>query len=318
MKIVVTGASGHLGRYLVAQLAEAGHELVAVSRAGALPALPFGTSERRGSVRALAVDIRDDAAVAKLARELGPEVALAHLAAWHPPATASTSAAERAALIETNVHGTMRVLEAARSGGGGRGGVACVVYASTFEVYAELEGGATELSESSRLAPRTDYGATKLSGEDHLLSFADEEGTRVSALRLPAVYGPGELTPRALPNFLRAVARGERPTIFGDGEDLRDQIHVRDAARALACAIRGTAHGIFNVADGEKHSIAEIARVALEVAAMPGAPERKPRQKPRCDYHMDTRKAQSELAFSATTPLRQGMAEEYAWLRAQG
>jgi nucleoside-diphosphate-sugar epimerase len=285
--------------------------VVAVSRTGTQPAPPFGTGERSGPIRPLALDLRDDASVAALARELGPDVALAHLAAWHPPATASTSSKDRETLIDANVHGTLRVLEAARRNAGG---AACVVYASSFEVYAELEAGATGLDETSRLAPRTDYGATKAAGEDHLLSFAAEERTRVVALRLPAVYGPGELTPRALPNFLRAVANGQRPTVFGDGADLRDQLHVRDAARALGCAILGSAHGIFNVADGDQHSIVELARVALELAGMTGAPEHKPRVKPRRDYHMNTRKAQTELSFSAAIPLRDGMADQYSWL----
>jgi nucleoside-diphosphate-sugar epimerase len=312
MKVAVTGATGHLGRHLVHHLAASGHDVAAFSRSGAVPALPFGSSEPRSSVRALAVDLQSDAAVARLAPELGADVAVVHLAAWHPPATASTGPAERRTLLEVNVHGTLRLLEAVRRAGGAR----CVVYASTFEVYAELEGGQREIHESWRRAPRTDYGATKLAGEDHCLVFADEENVRTVSLRMPAVYGPGESTPRALPNFLHAVAHDRRPTVHGDGGDLRDQLHVRDAAAALALAIDANAVGAYNVADGALHSIAELARTAMELADMAGAPETKPRVKPRCDYHMSIERARLDLGFTPRVALRAGMAEQLAWIRA--
>jgi nucleoside-diphosphate-sugar epimerase len=212
------------------------------------------------------------------------------------------------------VHGTLRLLEAVRRAGGAHS----VVYASTFEVYAELEAGHGEITESSRRGPRTDYGATKLSGEDHCLVFMDEEKVRTVYLRMPAVYGPGERTPRALPNFLRAVARGERPTIFGDGGDLRDQLHVRDGAAALELAISSDAAGALNVADGAPHSIAELAQTALDVAGMTGRPERAPRVKPRCDYHMSIERARAALGWTPSTALREGMAEQLAWIRAGG
>ena len=189
------------------------------------------------------------------------------------------------------------------------------MYASSFEVYGEPQGGGP-IEESARVAPLTDYGATKLAGEDHLISFAYEEKTRVVALRLPAIYGPGERTPRALPNFLRAVADGARPGIHGDGADLRDQIHARDAANAIALAVGGTAEGIFNVADGEPHSIAELAGTAIEVAGIGGKPEFSPRQKPRRDFHMRIAKARAELGFAPEVALRDGMAEQLAGLRA--
>ncbi len=313
LKFVITGATGHLGRSVVHALAELG-EVVAASRTGALPALPFA-EKARGRVRPLALDVETDACVEALRPELGPDVALVHLAAWHPPSTAKTTAQDRRRLLASNTFGTMRVPEAARRAAG-RAGAACVVYASTFEVYGlpEQPGPVTE---TARVNPITDYGATKLSGEDHLMAFAYEEQTRVVALRLPAIYGPGEVTARALPNFLRRVANGERPTVHGSGQDLRDQIHVRDAASAVACAIRSPASGIFNVADGEPHSILQLAELAMQAAGMPGTPERLPADKPSYDFHMSIGRARRELGFGPRTPLLDGMREELAWLRQQ-
>lgn len=308
MRIVVTGATGHLGRYAVARLVRAGHDVVAVSRSGALPEPPFG-EEAALSVQALAVDLGEESAVTALGAGVGRADALVHLAAWHPPATASTDARDRPRLMDDNVLGTMRALDAARTMG-----VEVVVYASTFEVYGDVS--TVPVTEGARVRPLTDYGATKLAGEDHLISFGYEEGVRVVALRFPAIYGPGETTPRALPNFLKAVARGEAPAIFGDGGDLRDQVHARDAARAIELALVGGASGIFNIADGRPHSVADLAAATLAAAGLELHVRRLPREKERRDYHLSIDKARRELGFEPEVELASGMAEQLAWLRA--
>lgn len=310
-KFVVTGATGHLGRNVVHALSGLG-EVIAASRSGALPQPPFGQIAR-GNVRPLLLDISNDACIATLRAELGPAVSLVHLAGWHPPRTAGTGPTERARLLEVNVRGTMRVLEAARRNAD-QPGVACVVYASTFEVYG-IPDQRIPVLESERLDPVTDYGASKLSGEDHLMSFAYEEQTRVVALRLPAIYGPGELTSRALPNFLIDVVKGRRPTIIGTGEDARDQIFVRDAALAVLRGVESDASGIFNVADGERHSIRALAEAAMAAAEMPGAPDFLPSDRPSYAFHMNVEQARQKLGFVPHVQLRDGVREQLDWLR---
>lgn len=287
MKVVVTGASGHLGSAVVPLLEKRGHVVRGFSSSS--------------------LDLAKDDAVATLARELEGGAALVHLAAWHPPATAATTAADRRRLIDVNVMGTMRALEAAR----GRASV--VVYASTFEVYGTP--ASSRIDEDHPTRPLTDYGATKLAGEDHLFAFAYEEKIRVVALRMPAIYGPGEDTPRLLPNCLAKVARGERPVIEGDGGDLRDQLFVDDAALAVALALEKDASGIFNVADGAAHSVAEVAKTAMKVAGLDGEPEVAPRKKPRLDYHMSIARAARELGFVAQVTLEEGMRRQLGSLR---
>jgi UDP-glucose 4-epimerase len=306
--VIVTGATGHVGRYVIDELAHAGFDVVAAARSGAQPRSPFGATPV--PVRTLALDVAEDAAVALLADALVPGAAIVHLAGWHPPATAASTAGDRRALIETNVLGTMRVLDAARA----HGAVDVVVYASTFEIYG-LPGRAGPVTEDSPTQPITDYGATKLAGEDHLFAFAAETGIRGVALRLPAVYGPGERVARALPNFVRRVGAGERPVIQGEGRDRRDQIHARDAARAIACALAAGATGAYNVSDGIPHSILELARTAMQVAGMAGEPERRPAEKPPLDFHMAIDRARRALGFTPAVKLADGMAEQLAWVR---
>lgn len=288
MRVVVTGASGHVGASLVLLLERRGHEVVGFSSAS--------------------LDLRRDDSVGVLGHALEAGAALVHLAAWHPPATAATTAKDRRRLVDVNVMGTMRALEAARVG---RASV--VVYASSFEVYGAPESALVDEDHPTR--PLTDYGATKLGGEDHLLAFAYEEKTRVVALRMPAIYGPGEETPRLLPNCLARVARGERPVVEGDGGDLRDQLYVDDAALAIALALEKDASGILNVADGAAHSVSEVARTAMRIAGMAGEPEIAPRKKPRVDFHMSIERATRELSFAPEVSLEEGMRRQLESLR---
>jgi UDP-glucose 4-epimerase len=312
MKLAVTGATGHLGKWVVHLLAKHGYEVIALSRSGKRPAPPFGeTPCPQDAVHGVVLDIASEGAVEILARHLGRDVVLIHLAAWHPPSTASTTAQDLRGLIEVNVLGTLRVLDAARQA---HAGAAAVVYASTFEVYGEPHGA--PITEDHPTRPITDYGATKLAGEDHVVVFGQEERCRTVALRMPAIYGPEEETTRALPLMLDAAARGEAPTIFGDGEDLRDQLYVSDAAAVVQAAC-GAASGIFNVADGEPHSIRAIARCAMDLAGVAGTPRTMPRAKPRRDYHMSIDRCRGELPFTPQVRLRDGMHKQLEWLRSR-
>ncbi len=310
MKVVVTGATGHIGAYLCQRLARAGWEVVAASRSGRLPRVAFAPEPESGNVRPLALDLSSESACEVLQTELGPEVSVAHLAAWHPPATAASTPSDRSRLLEVNVMGTLRVLDAVRACGGARG----VVYASTFEVYG-VPSGAEPVTEAAATRPFSDYAATKLSGEDHLFAFAAEQGVPAMALRMPAIYGPGEHVSRALPNFLCSVARGERPKIYGDGLDLRDQLHAADAALGIECALGSRLSGTYNLADGEPHSVLALARAALAVAGLGGEPELLPAQKKRFDFHMSIAKIRAELGFEPQVRLAEGMAEQLRWLR---
>jgi nucleoside-diphosphate-sugar epimerase len=309
-KVLITGATGHLGHYATHAWSRRGYEVVAVSRSGQIPRVPFGQSPGSGLVRGLSVDLGSEGAVSVLARELGRDVALIHLAAWHPPSTAHSTVADRGMLIEFNVLGTQRVLDAARVSGG----VRVVVYSSSFEVFG-VPAGEAPVTENSPTRPFSDYGATKLAGEDHLFAFAAEESVPAIALRMPAIYGPGETVSRALPNFLRSVHEGRRPRILGDGLDRRDQLHAADGALSIECAVSAAVTGVYNISDGGSHSVLSLAETAMLAGGMTGKPELHPAQKARFDFHMSIEKARRELGFEPRVTLLDGMKEQLRWLR---
>jgi UDP-glucose 4-epimerase len=303
MKVIVTGALGHLGLHVVERLLAGGHQVVAASRSGSVPRAPSGAL-LTGALQALSLEIGDESAVSALRSELTPGSALVHLAAYRPAGITHVSDRER--LLALNTHGTLRVLEAARST---PSGPHAVIYACDAEVYGPSEPG-EPLTEESPLRPATDYAASKLSGEDHLFAFEFEEQTRCVSLRLGALYGSGRRTPDFLSSLLLPGARRAPLKVQAHAGEVRARVHVRDAALAIERALLGSAQGRFNVADGHAQTFEQEVRLALEIAGAPDSvsfedPGTRPLQ-----LVLDLRRAREELGFCAQSSLADGLREE--------
>jgi dTDP-L-rhamnose 4-epimerase len=149
--------------------------------------------------------------------------------------------------------------------------------AGRFEPVCELCGATlvpVPVSETAPSDPRNVYAASKLNQEHLCAAFARERGNRVARLRYHNVYGPR--MPRDTPYsgvaaiFRSALAGGRAPTVFEDGRQLRDFVHVRDVARANRLALEAAADGAYNVASGEPRSVGEM---ASEIARAMDGPE---------------------------------------------
>jgi UDP-glucose 4-epimerase len=308
VKVLVTGASGHLGRELVALLLQGGHEVVAVSRSGG-PDLR-GSAGQGEELQSLRLDLAREDAVGQLRPHVLPGTAIVHLAASKPHH--ATLAEERSALLEANVFGTLRVLEAARRQ---NGGASVVVYACDAEVYGSSLVG-ERLDETAFLRPQTDYAVSKLSGEDHLFAFEFEEQVRCVSLRFGAFYGRGARRPPPLWAMLEACARREPPVVAGHADERCARIHVRDAARAVERALLTPVTGRFNIADGEPQSLAEAASLALTVCGVTEEPRFHSSGEPARRLELELNRARTELGFTASLSLTDAVREE--WQRLQG
>jgi nucleoside-diphosphate-sugar epimerase len=156
---------------------------------------------------------------------------------------------------------------------------------------------------------------TKLAGEKYTALFTNERGIPAAALRLPAIYGPGDLLRRAIGNFLFAAARGEPLEIRGDGADLREFVHCRDAAAAVHTALERRAFGVFNISGGAV-SIRELAE-AVSRAAGDARIVWGERDKARQDWVLDITRARHELGWKPSVTLDEGISETLAWVRSQ-
>jgi UDP-glucose 4-epimerase len=298
MRALVTGGAGFIGSHVVDALLARGDEVHVVDN------LATGSHANLAAGAELhELDIRDPA-VEALGAELRPDVVL-HLAAQ---ADVGTSVERPVYDAEVNVIGTVHVLEAARAAG------ARVVFTSSGgAIYGECDEPATE--EHARL-PLSPYAISKLAGEEYIAGWNRLHGTSHVVLRLANVYGPRqipELEGGVVAIFLDRLARGETCTIFGDGAQVRDFVHVSDVAAAfLRAAETGT--GTYNVGTGVATTVADLYRAcatAAGVDAEPNFAEARPGDLRRSV--IDASRAQRELGWRAETPLPDGIARTLAY-----
>jgi len=163
---------------------------------------------------------------------------------------------------ETNVTGTLNVLLAARDSG-----VKKVIYASSAAVYGDAP--VLLVREDMIPNPQSPYAITKLIGEYYCQAFQAVYGLSTVSLRYFNVYGPkqdpnSDYAP-VIPRFIKSVSEGKPPTIFGDGEQTRDFVFVSDVVRANILAAESDATGVFNIGQGRRVTISELARLMSHI-----------------------------------------------------
>jgi nucleoside-diphosphate-sugar epimerase len=250
MRVLVTGASGFVGRRALAPLLERGFEVVAVGRR------PPGGDAPPG-LRWIAADLLDPAARAAAVRGAGASHLL-HLA-WYAEPGRYWTATE-------NVHwvgATGGLLEAFAAAGGRRAVLAgtCAEYDWTATgPYAEA---------ATPLRPATLYGVCKDATRRIAAALGDQLGVGVAWGRIFFLYGPGEHPDRLVASIARALARGERAAA-SEAASVRDFLHVDDVAGAFAAMVAGDVTGAVNVARARASRSATSSSTAS--VAPPGGP----------------------------------------------
>lgn len=163
---------------------------------------------------------------------------------------------------EINVKGTLHVLIAARDAG-----VKKVVFASSAAVYGNNES--IPLSEDAPIRPLSPYAVNKATGEMYCQVFTENYGLATASLRYFNVFGPRQDPNSAyaavIPNFISTILKGEKPVIYGDGEQSRDFISVKQVVNANLQAAASKETGIFNIAHGKSTTINQLLAIINEV-----------------------------------------------------
>jgi UDP-glucose 4-epimerase len=270
-RVLVTGGAGFIGSHTVERLLRDGHTVTALDN------LASGTwanlHEAHGPLDRVETDVRDASRLAAVVRD-GRFDAVIHLAAW---ASVAASMERPAEAFDVNLGGTAGVLEAARATG-----VRRVVLASSAAVYGRAP--VLPVTEDTPLAPLSPYAAHKAAGELLGAAYRAAFGVEVVRLRYFNVYGrrqPADSPYSGVVSvFAERLACGWTVTIYGDGEQTRDFIHVSDVARVNVLAALGPDPGgdPINVSTGTRTSVLALLaalRTVLRVdAAVVFAPER--------------------------------------------
>lgn len=264
MRVVVTGAEGFAGRWLVRELLAHGHQVVGAIRLGAVP--PPGLPEvDRLRVEWVEFDLLSLDTVERLAGVRAD--AVVHLAAV---ASGADARQDPGYAWTVNAAGTARLCEALGRAAAA-GAAPLFLLASTGEVYGQ--GAGRPHREGDPAVPCSPYAASKLGAEIAALEVARRTGLRVIVARAFPHTGPGQSEKYALPAIasrLRTARRIGAPVIkTGNLEPVRDYLDVRDVAAAYRALLeRGRPGATYNVASGEGRSLETIVQHMADLLGM--------------------------------------------------
>lgn len=256
-KILVTGADGFIGSHLVEELIRRGNDVRAFVLYNSFNSwgwLDHSDAEIKRSLDVFSGDIRDPYGVKQAMK--GCDVVL-HLAAliaipysYHSPAT----------YVDTNVTGTLNVVQAARELG-----ISKVVHTSTSEVYGTAQF--VPITEAHPLQGQSPYSASKIGADQIAMSFYSSFKTPVSIIRPFNTYGPRQSARAVIPTIITQVARGERTLKLGAIHPTRDFNYVADTIEGfIAVAESDKSVGeVINVGSNYEITIGDTVRMIAEV-----------------------------------------------------
>ena len=289
MKVLITGATGLVGRAVARELLARGHAVHALVRDTQKPA-PHGC----GTVCA---DLSNEQEAIRALRGTSWD-AVVHAAAAIPGVT------NVAPDFAVNVAMT-RNLSAAISSMPPKQ----LVFTSTLDVYAASD--AALITESSRIEPGTAYAVSKRVCEEWVEGWCRSARVNACILRLTHIFGPGDRGRKFIPSAIRAIRAGQPVVIHGDGGDLRDYMYADDMAQAVALALEKRVSGVLNVATGTSVSLRDVLDALKRAAGFDFPVEYQPRKKPRVDYRFDVSQLRAAIGVPRLTPLPDALKRTY-------
>ena len=299
-KIIVTGGAGFIGSNFSNMMAEKGHEVTVIDD------LSFGVKENlTDKVKLVKGDVNKEEDLDKCGKSFDYIV---HLAA---SSSAPMFAKDMYWAYQNNVAGHVQVMQFAK-----KVGVKKLLFASTSSIYGN---NPTPLTEDQEVVPPNHYSVTKFAQEGASRVFSGVHDLEIIAFRFMSVYGLNEEHKKNFANlvsqFIWGMARGERPTLYGDGTQERDFTNVKDVVQGIELAMNSDkkyGFEIFNI--GTNKSINLIELVALINKVMGKNIEPKFIENPVKEGYVknqlaSVRKIEKELGFHQTVELEDGIRE---------
>ena len=310
MIYLVTGGAGFIGSHIVRSLLERGDSVRVLDN--------FATGKRerllpvQASVELIEGDIRYLNNVQEAVQ--GADYVI-HLAALPSVARSVRTPIES---NDVNVVGTLNLLIAARDAG-----VRRVVYAASSSAY----GNSAVLPKVETMPsdPLSPYAVNKFTGELYCKVFARVYALETVSLRYFNVFGPRQdpssQYSAVIPRFIRALLAGERPVIYGDGEQSRDFTYVQNVVEAslLACTAPAVAGETINVACGERVTLNGLVRTICRLLGTEVEPVYEaPRAGDVRHSQADIQKAAALLQYRPSVGMGEGLRRTIEWLRSEG
>jgi UDP-glucuronate 4-epimerase len=310
--VLVTGAAGFIGAYVMQALAERGIPAVGLDNFNDY----YAPQLKRDRVTALCpdadirtLDLTDKAGMAALFEEVQPTRVI-HLAAQ---AGVRYSLENPRAYVDSNVVGFTHMLELCH-----QHAVEHLVYASSSSVYGD--SAVTPFSEDQRIdKPRSFYAATKAANELMAYTYAQLYGMKATGLRFFTVYGPWGRPDMAPILFSRAVLAERSIDVYNNGNMRRDFTHVSDIVTGILGALQtpstdAVPHQVFNLGNHTPVALEHFIHVIETAAGKPAHKNYTPMQPgDMLETMADTSRAHAAFGFEPATPLEQGLPPVVTW-----
>jgi UDP-glucose 4-epimerase len=303
-KALVTGGAGFIGSNITRALVEQGREVIVLDN---LSSGYQHNLDGLDGVKLIKGDVRDEGLVRKVMNEVD---VVFHLAA----SVGNTRSIEHPIEdSEINVIGTLRILEAAR-----QAGVRKIVCSSSAGIFGELKY--LPIREDHPIEPDTPYGVSKLAEEKHCLAYSKLYEIEAVCLRYFNVFGINQRYDaygNVIPIFVHRILRGQPLTVYGDGEQTRDFVNVRDVAKVnlLAAEAEGIS-GAFNIASGACITINHLVDLLRGASRInPDVEYAPPRKGDVLHSRADISAAREKLGYEPEVDLAGGLTEYFTWAK---
>lgn len=309
MKTLVTGGAGFIGsnfiRYVLKSHAVASIiNLDALTYAGNLHNLDDISDDSRYDF--VQGNIRNRELVSHLVKEYDIDTIVNFAAESH----VDRSISNPDTFVETNVEGTMALLDVAKEVG-----ISKFIQISTDEVYGAL-GKTGYFTEESPLQPNSPYSASKASADMLARAYFETYGLNVSITRSSNNYGPRQHPEKLIPRMITRGLAGKSLPIYGDGQNVRDWLYVMDNCRAIDLVMRhGRAGEVYNIGGHNERSNNEIVRLICSELGI--SEDRIEYVADRLGhdwrYAVDSSKIERELGWKSQQAFSTGMKQTIQW-----
>lgn len=212
--------------------------------------------------------------------------------------------------IETNVQGTLNLLQAAKEIG-----INKYLQVSTDEVYGSL-GKTGYFTEETPLAPNSPYSASKASADLLVRAYYETYGLPVLTTRCSNNYGPFQYPEKLIPFFISKLLRGEKVPVYGDGLNVRDWLYVYDHCEAIDAVLhRGKVGEVYNIGGHNEKTNIEITRLVLSYMGKDESSIEYVEDRLGHDrrYAIDNKKIQTELGWKPSLTFEEGIKLTVEW-----
>jgi len=301
-----TGATGFIGSHLCRRLLDDGAEVHALTSTVS-SVYPVRLVDIRDRITLYGGNLNDSGAMSAVVEQADPKVVF-HLGAYTHVGKSWDRVDE---CIQTNIHGTVNLLQALA-----RGNYERFIYTSTSEVYGDIE---VPFREDALVNPNSPYSVSKYAGERFCRMLFRGKQWPIVVVRPFNAYGPAQSPDRIIPEIIVKALRGEHLAMT-EGRQTREFNYVEDLADGFvrAATVPGIEGEVFNIGGGEEISMRHLATTVLELmgdpitpdfGALPGRPTE------IWSMRSDVTKATERLGLPPARPLREGLERTIAWYR---